>query len=111
MDRLHEEIQSDGIRLVLRRHSQGAFRPSTYQSLVTRRSKLRLDELPRHRIVFNDKNPRGFACPRNGSGRLSGLIRSDGNEGERKIETGALAGLAFDPQFAAMQLDEARRDG
>src|SRR5882762_2288277 len=105
MDRLHEEIQSDGIRLVLRRHSQGAFRPSTYQSLVTRRSELRLDELPRHRIVFNDKNSRGFACPRNGSRRMWELIGSDGNEGKREIETGALAELAFDLQFAAMQLD------
>ncbi len=70
-----------------------------------------MDELSRRGIVLNDKNPRGFACPWHGYRRLSGLIRNDRNEGKYKIEAGSLAELAFDPQFAAMQLDEARSDG
>jgi len=42
---------------------------------------------------------------------LNGLIRSHSYERQRKIKTGAFAGLAFDPQFAAMQLDQACSDG
>ncbi len=97
MDRLHEKVQSDGIRLVFSRHFRGAFRLVTSQGVIAGRRELRLDELPRRRIVLNDKNPWGFAGSGCGYGRVRGFIRSDSSKGKRKIEAGTFAGLAFDP--------------
>src|SRR5712692_9467142 len=111
VDRLHEKVQSDGIRLVFSRHFRGAFRLVTSQSLITRRCELRLDKLPRRRVVFDDENPRSPAGSGCRYGRLGGLIRSDGKEGQGKMEASALAGLALNLQFASVQFDEARSDG
>src|SRR6267143_5700923 len=111
MDRLHEKVQCNGIRLVFSRHFSGAFRLITSQGLITRRRELRLDKLSRRRIVLNDQNPRGFACPWHEHGRPSALIRNGRDEGKGKMEASSLTGRALDLQFASVQFDEARSDG
>src|ERR1700688_5021501 len=99
MDRLHEKIQSDGIRLMFSRHFSGMFRLITSQGLITRGRELRLDKLTRRRIVLNDKNPWGFSRSGYRYGCLGSRIRRGCKEGQGKMEASSIAGLALDLQF------------
>jgi hypothetical protein len=111
MDRLHEEIQSDGIRSMLSRHFGGKLRLITSQRLIAGSGKLRLNKLARGHIIFNDENPRRSVSSCFGYGRPGGLIQSGFNMGKSKIKACTLTGLALDFQLASVEFDEPGTDG
>jgi hypothetical protein len=53
MHRLHEEVQRDGIRLVLGSHLLCVLRPITSYGFIARGGELRLNQLSGCRIVFD----------------------------------------------------------
>src|SRR5207245_9015991 len=105
--RFHQYVQGDCAGLELRRHLRGAARFIAQHHLVAGSGKMRLDELSRHRVILNDKNPRWFFCLSRELAFLRPALWNSRSNRQTEMKATSLAWLALEPELAAMQFDQA----